>query len=105
MKVSVQIPNTCSGAVAAVSAADETDLVVEAKDGLVDRRGSEQDMFLVLATDLAPPVICRQDALQVFVALGVAIAKPDFGGKGLQISTEWRMLMHGNASFPLMFSI
>ncbi len=33
-----------------------------------------------------------------------SVPEPDFGGKGLQISTEWRMLIHGNASFPLLFS-
>src|SRR5205814_8386024 len=75
LEVFVEIPNPGSGEVAAVAAGNEVDLVVQIKDGIVDGRGSKQDKFLPLTADLAAAAIGGQDALQVLVALGVAVAK------------------------------
>ncbi len=75
LKIFVQVADPGGGEVTAVPAGEEGDLVVQVKDGVVDRGGRKQDQLLALAAHPAAPVIGGQDALEVLVAPGVAIAE------------------------------
>ncbi len=75
LKIFVQVADPGGGEVTAVPAGEEGDLVVQVKDGVVDGGGREQDQLLALAAHPAAPVIGGQDALEVLVAPGVAIAE------------------------------
>src|SRR5258708_25247120 len=75
LEVFEQVADTGGGEITAIPTCEEVDLVIEVEDGIVDGSGREQDEFFALAADLAAPAVGGQNALEILVALGIAIAE------------------------------
>ena len=75
LEVSIEITDTRGRKVTAISASKEVDLIVQVEDVVVDGSGSDENEFLALAADLPTPIVRSKNALQVLVALGVAVAE------------------------------
>lgn len=70
----MHIADASRGEVAAIATREQRELIVEIEQVVVDRRGSEQDQLLASAVASAAAVEANE-ALQVLVALGIAVAE------------------------------